>query len=152
MQIGEVGRALSDYAEVIQRKDGAAGYYQRGRAYVRLQENELALADFNKGIEIEPKFAEAYLSRGETYERLDRQQDAKSDYLRVVELASAEIQMWEKDYPILGPVYYRRGVAHQRLGDIEQALADFKMVAKLSTGGEIGREAETRLRMLVPHH
>ena len=152
LQIGEEQHALADYTAVIQRKGGAAGYYQRGLAYAQLQENELALNDFNRGIEIEPKFAEAYLSRGETYERLNRQQDAKSDYLRVVELASAEIQMWEKGHPILGPVYYRSGIAHQYLGDIDQARADFKMAAKLATGGEIGREAETRLRMLVPHH
>jgi hypothetical protein len=83
---------------------------------------------------------------------LNQQQDAESDYLRVIELATAEIQMWKDNHPILGPVYYRRGVAHQRLGNIEQARADYKMVAELQTGGEVGREAGTKLHMLQPRH
>ena len=152
LKIGEKQPAFADYTAVIQRKGGAAGYYQRGRAFMRLHENGLARDDFNRGIEIEPDFAEAYLSRGETYARLNRQQDAESDYLRVIELATTEIQMWKDNHPILGPVYYRRGVAHQCLGNIEQARAAYMMAAELQTGGEIGREAGTRLHMLLPHH
>lgn len=152
LRIGDERRALADYTAVIQRKGGAAAYYQRGRAYMRLQKNQLALNDFDRGIEIEPEFTEAYLSRAETYERLDRRQDAESDYPKVIELATAEIQMWGENHLILGPVYYRRGVAHQWLGNIKQARADYKMAVKLQTSGEIGREAATRLQLLLPGH
>ena len=152
LRIGDERRAIADYTAVIQRKGGAAAYYQRGQAYMRLHENELALDDFTRGIEIEPEFAEAHLSRAETYERLDRRQDAESDYLRVIELATAEIEEWKENHPILGPVYYRRGVAHQWLGNVKQARADYEMAVKLQTGGEIGREAARRLQLLLPRH
>jgi len=152
LQIDEEQRAFADYSAVIQRKGGAAGYYRRGRAFMRLHKYGLALDDFSRGIEIEPKFAEAYLSRGDTYERLEQRRNAESDYLKVVELATAEIQMWEEDHPILGPVYFRRGVAYEALGDIEQARADYEMVTELQTGGEIGREATERLQMLTPNN
>ena len=60
--------------------------------------------------------------------------------------------MWEEGHPILGAVYFRRGAAHQYLGHIELARADYEMVIKLKIRGEIGREAETRLRVIAPHH
>ena len=152
LQIDDERRALADYTAVIQRKGGAAAYYQRGRAYMRLHENKLALDDFNTGIEIEPEFAEAYLSRAETYARLDLPQLAESDYLKVIELATAEIRMWEENHPILGAVYYRRGVAHQYLGYIDQARADYEMATKIQPGGEIGQQAAARMHTLSPRH
>ena len=116
LQIDDERRAIADYTAVIQRKGGAAAYYQRGRAYMRLHENKLALDDFNTGIEIEPEFAEAYLSRAETHERLNQTRRAESDYRRVIELATAEIRMWEATHPILGPVYCRRGFGPPAFG------------------------------------
>lgn len=83
---------------------------------------------------------------------MEQRRNAESDYLKVVELATAEIQMWEEDHPILGPVYFRRGVAYETLGDIEQARADYEMVTELQTGGEIGREVAEKLQMLAPNN
>ena len=68
---GRYATRVDDYAAVIERKPNAAAYYYRGKAYRRLDENQLALDDFDKAIEISPRFAEAYLSRGEIYDRLD---------------------------------------------------------------------------------
>ena len=133
----------------IQRKGGAAAYYHRGKAYIRLQEDEHALTDFDEGIKISPTFAEAYLSRGEIYNRQNQLRKAESDYLNVVELSTAEIQLWQRDHPTLGPVYYRRATAYERLGRREAAHADYEMVMLLQPGAEIGQEAAVKLRAVA---
>ena len=45
-----------------------------------------AIADYDKAIELNPKYTEAYLSRGETKERLKDYDGATSDYKKVIEL------------------------------------------------------------------
>ena len=92
LEMGDTQRALEDYGAVIERKPGAAAYYYRGVAYAQLGEDQLALADLGKSIEIEPAFAEAYLRRGEIYLRLNQPDAAESDYHKVIQFSTDEIQ------------------------------------------------------------
>jgi tetratricopeptide (TPR) repeat protein len=54
-------------------------YLNRGGLYSYQQKYELALADFNKAIEINPNFAEAYANRGVLYAKLKQTEKAKID-------------------------------------------------------------------------
>ncbi len=113
LEMGDTQRALEDYSAVIERKPGAAAYYYRGVAYAQLGQDRLALVDLGKSIEIEPAFAEAYLLRGEIYLRLNQPDAAESDYHKVVQLSTDEIQGWGAEHPTLGPVYFRRAAAYR---------------------------------------
>ena len=149
LEIGKTQRALADYTAVIQRKHEAAAYYHRGNAYARVHEDDLALDDFDEAIKISPKFAAVYLSRGEIYNRLNQLQRAESDYLKVIELSTSEIQLWGGNHPTLGPIYYRRATAYGRLGRLEEARADYEMAIALQPDAETGRKATIKLRVVA---
>jgi tetratricopeptide (TPR) repeat protein len=46
---------------------GAGAYFNRGCSYMIRRQYEQAISDFNKALEISPKYAEAYYNRGYTY-------------------------------------------------------------------------------------
>ena len=142
-------RALADYGAVIERKPGAAAYYYRGVAYAQLKKNQLALADLDRAIEIEPAFAEAYLRRGEIYLRLNQPNAAESDYHKVVGVSTDEIQGWGEAHPTLGPIYFRRASAYQQLGRHDEALADYEKVIAFQPGSEIAQKAAGRLNSVT---
>ncbi len=145
LEMGDTQRALADYGAVIKRKPGAAAYYYRGLAYARMDDYQLALADLDKAIEIEHAFAEAYLRRGEIHRRLNQPDAAESDYRKVVQYSTDEIQGWGEAHPTLGPIYFRRAAAYQRLGRYEDALADYERVIALQPGSAIAQEAAGEL-------
>ena len=149
LEMGDTQRALADYGAVIERKSGAAAYYYRSIAYARLGEDQLALADLDKAIEIEPAFAEAYLRRGETHLRLNQHDAAESDYHKVVQFATDEIQGWGEAHPTLGPIYFRRASAYQQLGRYDDALADYEKVIVLQPGSGIAQKAARELNIGV---
>ena len=73
---GDVQKALADYDDLIKRKPTAMAYYGRGNVYLQLsiRGNEdrlqLALADLDQAIALEPRFAGAYISRAQVHSQL----------------------------------------------------------------------------------
>jgi tetratricopeptide (TPR) repeat protein len=45
----------------------ATAYYDRGVDYYRKGQYDKAISDFNRALEINPRYAEAYINRGITY-------------------------------------------------------------------------------------
>lgn len=126
--------AIADYGTVIKRQPSATAYYNRGNAYLQLFDSqelpenrnslELALADLNEAIALEPRFVHAYLSRAQVQVRLGKHGSEKSDYIRAVELLTEAIQHWQGEPHALVPVYYWRAFAYQELGVIDKARND----------------------------
>ncbi|MBF0542694.1 MAG: tetratricopeptide repeat protein [Nitrospirae bacterium] len=58
----------------------AADYYNRGDSYFKSKDYQQAIKDYNKAIELNPKYAKAYYSRGCAYSILGNVQQAISDY------------------------------------------------------------------------
>ena len=73
---GDVQKALADYDDLIKWKPSAIAYYGRGNVYLQLaiQGDEdllqLALADLDQAIALEPRFASAYVSRAQVHSQL----------------------------------------------------------------------------------
>ena len=64
---GHYRKALQDFAAVIATvPDLPLAYLQRGRTWNRLGEAEKALADYDRALELEPRWAEALNERGLT--------------------------------------------------------------------------------------
>lgn len=81
-----------------------------------LAEQEFAVADFTRAIELDPDYVSAYYDRGVLYWReLRNGQRAIRDLTRVRELAPA----WAE-------ALFNRAMAHQILGDHEKAIADLE--------------------------
>ena len=58
----------------------------RGVAYFQLGQHNQAIADFNKSIELNPKFAMAYFGRGAANVSIGNKEDAKKDLFKAIEL------------------------------------------------------------------
>ena len=105
LDTGNFKDAISDYSDIVNHRPTAVAYYNRGRAYYEKHLHsdkdkatlELALYDFNKSIEMQPKFAIAYLSRGDIQGYLEQHQSQKSDYMQAAALLTEAIQNWGND-------------------------------------------------------
>jgi tetratricopeptide (TPR) repeat protein len=103
---------------------------ERGRAHLGKKTFDLAMADFDKAIEINPALASAHYSRGLLhFERRDYDK-AIGDLTTVVALSRR-----------FAPAYSARGQAFAQKGDHDRALADYAKAIELDP-----KQAEFRLR------
>ena len=49
------------------KPEDADAYYMRGVVYLKQGQNDRAIADFTKAVELAPNFAKAYCNRGVAY-------------------------------------------------------------------------------------
>jgi serpin B len=66
-----------------------AAYYNRGLAYRLMDKPKLALDDFSRVLEIDPREILAYTNRGLAYEQMGRSQLALAEYQKALELDPA---------------------------------------------------------------
>jgi tetratricopeptide (TPR) repeat protein len=93
----------------------------RGLAYFDLGNYPQAIPDFDRAIEINPRFGEAYNNRGTAYGSLGNYPQAIADFDRAIELN-----------PRYGKAYYNRGAACLGLANYPQAIADFDRAIELN--------------------
>ena len=91
----------------------AIAYNNRGFAYEE-EKWELALADYNKAIELNPNLAEAYNNRGDVYTQQEKWDLALADYNKAIELN-----------PNLADAYYGRGNVYYNQREWDLAVVDY---------------------------
>ena len=79
-----------------------------------------AIADYNKAIEINPAYVEAYFYRGRLKFRLKDINGAIADYSKVIEINPKSAQ-----------AYLQRGIARINLGDKDGGCIDLDQAGKL---------------------
>ncbi|MGO9485219.1 MAG: tetratricopeptide repeat protein [Rhodomicrobium sp.] len=100
----------------------AVAYNNRGNAYYYKHDYDLAIADYDQAIKLNPQFAEAYFDRGNA---LDRQGDwvrALADFDRAIQLN-----------PRLAHAYLGRGNIFSKKHDFERAIVEYTQALKLNT-------------------
>ena len=102
-----IARGLAD------KEDLATAYKNRGNAYDDKGEYDLALADYEQAVAINPQDADAFNSRGTTYTALGRYELAIQDFDQAIKLNPAS--------PM---AFGNRCFAKALLGQLEQGLAD----------------------------
>lgn len=111
----EYANAIRYYDEALLKKaDLADVHNNRGIAYLRLSELGKALEDFNKAVEIDPKFEEAYFNRAGVF--IDQQ---------AFPLATADLEHIRKTYGDSTNYYLKWGDLKFGQGYYEQALAEY---------------------------
>ena len=115
----EAEAAINKAIEIAPR---AAFYYNRGNLYQRHKKWKLALADYNKAIQINPNFAEAYNHRGFIYQRYKKWELALADYNKAIQI---NLNFATNSYVNRGNVY-----SEQRKWNL--ALADYNKVIQIN--------------------
>ena len=85
-----------------------------------------AIGDYDKAIELNPKFAKAYDNRAAAYGSLGNYRKAIEDWSKAIELD-----------PKSAMVYYNLGVAYWSLGNYRQANENLKIAA--SSGSKLAQ-------------
>lgn len=102
-----------------QEKD-ADFYIKEGLARDKVKDYSGAIENYNKAIELNPKFTLAYYNRGMARAFLKNFDGALSDYNKAIEL--------NPKYPV---AFYNRGIAKYYLGNSEGACRDWKRASEL---------------------
>ena len=113
----DIERDPRPWLEIL--KPGAA-YVDRGRTYILQEDNDRAIADFTKAIELDPKGASAYNHRGVAYSGKLDFDNAIADFDKAIQFD-----------PLLNNAHSNRGVAFSRKGDEARARADFEIEEQL---------------------
>lgn len=142
--IGNYQKAIDDYSKIIKLdKNNYEAYNNRGVAKTQLKiylkypdttsqrivhENDLqfyndlneALKDFNKSIEINPKYIDTYVNRGDLLVRQSKFDKALNDYNMAINIDSTCFD-----------AYLQRALLYKQNGDPNKALADFDKAIQL---------------------
>jgi tetratricopeptide (TPR) repeat protein len=93
----------------------------QGVAYLDRQRYDEAIAEFNKAIEIDPDFADAYYNRGIANSKKGNLNQAISDYTKAIQIN-----------PNDSDSYYNRGLVYHKKNDFNQAISDYTKAIQIS--------------------
>ena len=139
LETGRFQDAISDYSYVVKHRPNAIAYYNRGKAYYESYQNsdkkteilDLALDDSNKAIELQPKFAIAYLLRGDVHGQLQQYETQKADYTQAIVLLTDTIQNWKNQPQEYMPILLWRAHAYQKQDQTDKVEDDVLKIYQL---------------------
>ncbi len=107
--------------EAPSHPETSVDYFNRGKAYADKSKYDLAISDFDKAIEIDPKYAEAYNNRGNAYRGKGEYDRAISDFNKAIEIN-----------PGYAGAYLNRGVAYFAKGEYDRAISDYNKAIEIN--------------------
>lgn len=113
-------RALTE--EALAFDDMVATHVNRGILRGRMGDLRGALADYDRAISLDPEQAEAYANKG----GLALKREAWNEALSLFDIALAK----QTKRPEIA--FYGRGIAHEMMGNVANAYADYKRAAELA--------------------
>ncbi|MCP2727674.1 tetratricopeptide repeat protein, partial [Symplocastrum sp. BBK-W-15] len=119
--IKQLTAALSEGKANKAALDPAFIYFYRGTAYNNKGDFDLAITDYNKAIQLNPKLAEAFYNRGVAYGSLMKYNSAIADYNKALKLN-----------PKFADAFINRGFAYSEKGEYDRAIADYNEALKLN--------------------
>lgn len=96
-------------------------FVSRGSAYLKMNQVDAALADFNRAIEIDPNYSKAFHLRGLAEEKQGDDANALKDFSRAIDID-----------PEYGAAYHSRATLHTKMGNEDMAMEDVQMVHHLA--------------------
>lgn len=112
-----------------------AYYRKRADESIVKGDYDLAVNDYNKAIELNPKDAVAYLNRGRAYHDKTNYDLAIADFDKVIEINPKETS-----------AYLNRGDAFEKKGNAQQAIGDYKKVVEIDANNEAAKNNLKRLQ------
>jgi len=118
------------FGKPISKTNLATAYTGRGIAYESKGEVERAIADYNKAIALDPKFAKAYTNRGVAYRKKGESDRAIADFTKAIALN-----------PKSAAAYYNRGYTYANKGEYDRAIADFRKALEINPSIQKAKKA-----------
>ncbi len=100
----------------------ADAYLYRGLAYAKKGQHDKAISDFNKALEINPKYAEAYFNRGITWIKKFDFDQAIADFNKAIEIN-----------PRYDRAYHDRATVWVLKFDFDRAIADCNKAIEINS-------------------
>ena len=119
---------IDEFTKAIVIKHTTLAYNARGKAYAGLgirEENERAVQDFDKAIELNDQNVVAYLNRGNAYHDLGMINSSYPERKALFDKAITDFTNALKIDPACIDAYILRGRAYNVSGEQEKAIADF---------------------------
>lgn len=112
---------LDSLTAVVERTPNDPNAYNiRGAALGKAGRYDDAIADFNRALQINPRFAQAYANRGLVYRLKNDDANALADYNRALQVN-----------PQYANAYVRRGNVYRRQNQLALALEDYNQAIKI---------------------
>jgi tetratricopeptide (TPR) repeat protein len=118
---GEDKQILKDKYDKTIKELSATEWLENGIRNYHNKDYKTALHDYNKAIELNPKYADAYFGRGVTYHSFSKHDEAISDYNKAIELN-----------PKYADAYYNRGLIYGGLGKYDNSFSDLNKAIELN--------------------
>jgi tetratricopeptide (TPR) repeat protein len=116
--------AAADFTKGIELKiNNPIVFYNRGTAYLQLNDWKKAIKDFDAFLAVQPDFVNGYLNRGIALLNVKKTDEALADFNRGLQIN-----------PRLPNLYRARALAYKIKGDTTQAQADELRAAQLEGG------------------
>lgn len=120
--VGNYKELIKDYDRILkQDKDDSDWYLGRAKCYIMLADDERAMKDLNKSIEIDFANLAALLARAELYQKQKNYPKAVADY-------SASLSIVPKN----AELYARRGAVRVKTNNLKNALEDYDKAIELT--------------------
>src|SRR6185436_12559380 len=124
--------------EDLNKRNKAATYTNRGILFMRTGRNQRALYDYNRSIALMPNLYETKVNLGAALYGLER-------YTEALAALNEGVLTESVDARAIG--FYNRGLAYEKLGDLQQAYEDFRRA--LNTNPEVTMAAKQMERFTV---
>ena len=121
LETGDV--AVTACTRAIQGRQGkpAINYNNRGTAYQKKGDLDLAIADYSEALRLDPKYSLPHYNRGLAYVRKGEPDYAISDFSEAIRLN-----------PKYAAAYHDRGLAYHRKGDFDRAIVDYNEAIRIN--------------------
>jgi tetratricopeptide (TPR) repeat protein len=116
--IAACSRAIT--SGMLSGTDLVLAFLNRGAEYYQQQDYDHAIADFNDGIKLDPRYALAFYNRGLAYKAKQDYDHALADYGEAIKL--------DPEYAL---AFRGRGNAYYAMQDYDRALTDYNEAIKL---------------------
>jgi formylglycine-generating enzyme required for sulfatase activity/Flp pilus assembly protein TadD len=102
-------------------KNAALAAYNDGTASALRKDFQATINHFTRTIELDPTFAEAYISRGNTYGELKAYHESVSDYTLAIKFDPENVSAFNS-----------RGIAYYRLKKYPEAITDYTIAIEIN--------------------
>lgn len=124
--------------EALDAHDVVATHVNRGILRLRRNQVDLAMADFDSAIRIDPNEPEAYLNKGAVFMRMENAGAALPLFNAALERNTSRPEL----------AHYGRAIAHETLGNVRAAYDDYRRATQLSPNWQEPRVELRRFRVV----